>query len=200
MKERKNSEIQWIIFSVLSVIIPVLLAFILISIINASIIDISEILDSIIIMVFSIACSLLSICWDVNKQKSDKFTKFCFGISGVAIFSSWTTYIVFLTGNIAHMGIICICSLIIVILCCIFGIILGKKSDKNENETICLMHENCEYIRKNLMNQDYYNVLNSYTIKKYDLLCNPNEFVRIEMVIENIVNEKGKETWKIDVI
>lgn len=192
MKEKKNSETDWILFSVFSVIIPVCLAFILSSIINDKIIDLSNIIDSIILVVFSIACSLLSICRSVSKQKSDKFTNICFWLSGGTMFLSWTTYIISLTGNIIHIKIICICSLIFVILCSIFGVILGKKSDKNENETICLMHRNCDLIRKKSMDKEYYDALSPLTIKEYDLLCNPEEFDRVKKTISNIVKKEIK--------
>ncbi len=185
MKERKNSETEWIIFSVISVIIPVFLAFIISCIINEKVIELSNIIDSIILVVFSIACSLLSICWNVNKQKSDKFTEICFWVSGGTMFLSWTIYIISLTGYITHMKIICIISLFVVIICCILGVILGKKNDKNENEIICLMHKNCDSIRKKTMNQNYYDALSPLTIKDYDLLCNPDEFDRVNTAIKN---------------
>lgn len=186
MKETKDSEIDWIIFSVLSVVLPVCLAFVLSCIINKKIIAISNIIDNIILVVFSIACSLLSICRSVNKQKSDKFTKMCYGVSISTMFLSWTTYIVSLTGNLIHMKIICICSLIFVILCSILGVILGKKGDKNKNETIHLMHCNCDYIRVALIKKENNDLLKSQVLRDYDLLCNPSEFDRVKEVLKNM--------------
>lgn len=196
MKEKKNSETDWILFSVLSVIIPVCFAFIITSIINDKIIDLSNIIDGIILVAFSIACSLLSICRNVSKQKSDKFTTICFWLSGVTMFISWTTYIMYLTGNIIHINIVCICSLIFVILCSILGVILGKKSDKNENETICAMHKNCDLIRKKSMSKDYYDALSPLAVKDYDLLCNPYEFDRVKKTISTIVKKGIKSENK----
>lgn len=189
MKEKKNSATEWIIFSVLSVIVPVIFAFVISSIVNNKVIELSEIIDSIILVVFSIACSLLSICWNVNKQKSETLTKVCFWISGIIMFLSWSVYIFSLTKNKIYLKQICIASLIIVIICSILGIFLGKRSDKNENETTRLMHNNCDIIRSILIKEECNKALKSHVLRDYDLLCNPVEFDRINEVLKSLKNE-----------
>lgn len=102
------------------------------------------------------------------------------------MFLSWTVYIFSLTKNMIYLKEICIISLIIVIVCSILGIMLGNKSDKNENETICSMHNNCEKIRNKLINKSSNSALKSHVLREYDLLCNPNEFDRINEVLKNL--------------
>lgn len=191
MKEKKNSSIEWIIFSVLSVLVPILFAIIISSIVNGKIVDLSEIIDSIILVTFSIACSLLSICWNVHKQKSEFLTRVCFWVAGGTMFLSWTVYVVSLTSNKVYLKPICIGSVVIVIACSILGIALGKRSDKNENENIRLMHRNCDSIRKCLINTKDNDKLKPHVVREYDLLCNPTEFERVKQVLKNI-NQEAK--------
>lgn len=186
MKENKNSATEWLIFSVLCVILPVIFAFILSSIINHKIINLSEIIDSIILAVFSIACNLLSICWNVHKQKSECFTKVCFWIAGFVILVSWTTYVVSITNNKICIKQFCFCSLIIAIICCILGIILGIKGDKNNNDILHLMHNNCKKIRTILIKDEHNEKLEPHVIRNYDLLCHPSEFDRVNTVLNNL--------------
>lgn len=190
MKEKKNSATEWIIFSVLSVILPVIIAFIVSSIINHKALDISDVIDSIILVVFSIACSLFSICWSVHKQESCKLTKLCFVFSGTIIFLSWTLYVISLTSKIQYFKEICIISLVIVIFCSILGIRLGIQNDENENNIISLMHRNCEKIRKELIIEEYNNAFKPHLIREYDLLCNPDEFDRIKEVMKTFKNHE----------
>lgn len=186
MKEKKNSSTEWIIFSVLSVILPVIFAFIISSIVNGKIVGLSKMIDSIIIVTFSIACSLLSICWNVHKQRSGRLTTVCFWVAGIIMFLSWTVYIFSLTKNKIFLKQICIICLIIVVICSILGIILGKRIDKNENETIYSMHCNCNYIRETLIKKENNDLLKSHVLRDYDLLCHPSEFDRVNEVLKNI--------------
>lgn len=187
MKEKNGTAMRWIIFSVLSVIVPVLIAILLSLIVTKQGINISEIMDSIILVVFSISCSLCSICYDVFRQKSSKYTTVCFWVSGVMMFVSWLTYIVSLSNDLKYIKAICICCLFMVILCSILGVLLGKKSDKNDNEFIYSMHSNCLTIRKKFIEEHYNKGLNSQVKNPNELLCNPDTFDRISDTIDYIL-------------
>ena len=187
MKRKSGSGLSWIVFSVIVVVIPVLFAILISCIINSKPLQLDEILDSIILIVFSIACSLLSICYQVYKQKSDKLVKVVLGISISIMVIAWTFYIISLVkalNNLAKEISILSC-LVIIILSCL-GITMGKKSDKNENETIKVMHDNCGEIRKSLLSRQCNDHLKPFTIHENDLLCNPDEFDRVKETLINI--------------
>lgn len=188
MKEKNGTGFKWIIFSVIVVVIPLGLSVGLSCIINSRPPEFSEILDSIILVVFSIACSLLSICYEVNKQKNDRFVKFVLAFSVVIIFIAWTSYTISLTRTLSNFAkCISIISSVIIIICSGLGIKIGKKSDQNENQTIQAMHNNCDVIRTTLLSQECNNRLKPHTLYDNDLLCNPDEFDRVKETINNIL-------------
>lgn len=193
MKLKEGSATEWIIFSVLSVIVPVIFAFILSSIINKKFLDLSDIIDSVILVAFSIACSLLSICRNVMKQKKDICTIICYWISSIITFASWTVYIISLTKNLPYLNIVCICALIISSVCIVLGIFLERKSDKNENEVIIKMHTNCNKLRATMISSEHNASLYPFVKRNNDLLCNPNEFDRVEAVLRQVKYNKNDD-------
>lgn len=193
MKKKSGTEIVWFICSVIVVVLPVVLAIIISSIINSKPPQFNDILDSIILVVFSIACSLLSICYQVYKQKKDRLVKsvLCVSVSILAI--AWTCYIVSLTKIISkYAKEVFIVSCILIIILSVLGIKLGKKSDTNENQIIKSMHDNCSVIREKLLQQEINKELKTHVIYDNDLLCNPDEFERVKVSMENVLTNKGK--------
>lgn len=187
MKKKSGAEVRWIVFSVIAVVVPVVVAVMISCLINSKPLDLNEILNSSILVVFSIACSLLSISWEVKKQKEDKFVNCIWGFSIVLVFVSWTLYVIFLISEISnYTKVILLVSFAVIILCSCLGIRLGKKSDENENGIIYSMHQNCAKIRKKLFSQECNRELKEYTLRSDDLLCNPDEFDRVSEAIKKI--------------
>ncbi|MBD5504652.1 MAG: hypothetical protein HDR09_13225 [Lachnospiraceae bacterium] len=193
MKEKSGTGHNWIIFSVFAVVIPVVVAIVISCVINSKPPEFDDFLDSVILTVFSVACSLLSICYQVYQQKKDGFVKFSFYVSGFFMFLAWTCYVVSLTKTISNYAkIVSIVSCIVIIILSGFGIKLGKKSDENENSIIYSMHDNCDMIREKLLPQEMNTELKPHVIHCSDLLCNPEEFERVKVVMENILSNNGE--------
>lgn len=190
MKDKSSAATRWIIFSVLSVILPVIFAVIIAKIMTANTLQLTEITESIILVAFSISCSLLSVCFDTHKNKHSKCTYICFWIAGVFMFASWSFYIFYLTYNFKHIYIVCIISLIVVVICSILGIKLGNQNDEYKKNVINSMHKNCAFIRKKLVKKNENDVLKTHTLRADDLLCNPKNFDRIKESIQYILNRR----------
>ena len=134
MDRKKNTGNNWIVFTVLVTLVPVMFGILIFYIVNARLPEWSEILTDIMLVVFSIACSLISLCSDIRHQKGDKNTVRIFGFSGVVVLLSWTLYVVALTnkfGNSENIAIV-IVDTILIIVCIYLGKALGKKYDENE--------------------------------------------------------------------
>lgn len=193
MKEKSGTGQNWIIFSVFAVVIPVVVAIGISCVINSKPPEFDDFLDSVILTVFSIACSLLSICYQVYQQKKDVFVKFSLSISVFFLFFAWTCYVISLTKTITNYAkIVSIVSCIVIIILSGFGVKLGKKSDENENNIIYSMHDNCDMIRKKLLPDEMNMKLEPYTIHCNDLLCNPKEIERIQVFMNNILSSNGE--------
>lgn len=188
MKDKSSAATRWIIFSVLSVILPVIFAVIIAKIMTSNTLQLTEITDSIILIAFSISCSLLSVCWDTNRNNHSIYTYICFWIAGIFMFASWSFYIFYLAYNFKHIYIVCIISLFVVIICSILGIKLGNRNDEYEKDVINSMHKNCEFIRKKLVKKHHNDGLKSHTLHADDLLCNPNNFDRVKESIHYILD------------
>ncbi len=200
MKEKTGSETTWIIFSVVLVVAPVILVFIVSSIENERLSTPSEILDAVILIVFSISCSLLSISWQVKNQKNkkeknknkkeDRYINMIFYFSLLVWFISWNGYLLSLTEKITDFAkIMLIISFVIIIVLSYFGIKISQKSDANENEAIYTMHNNCNEIRAKLVSKEDNNSLNILMLHKNDLLCNPDNFDRVDYTIKNVIKK-----------
>lgn len=195
MEEKKGTEIQWLIFSVIIVIIPVVIAIVISAIINSEMPEIAEVLNSIIMIVFSIACNLFSVCLNSYHQKKDKKVLYCLLSTGIFIFVSWTLYVFSLTiTNIAYMEILCFIFSIIAIFCSVMGWKLGKRSDEYNNELIQKMHRNCNKIRKKFIESKENGYLNALIAHENELLCSPEKMKGVDLTIQNIMKER--ETHK----
>lgn len=195
MDRKKDTGDNWIIFSVLVTVVPVLFAVLIFCIVNARLPDWSEILNDIMLVVFSIACSLISLCADVRRQKCDKRATYAFGFSGIVICISWSLYIVTLTNKLTDTGnlVITIADVILIITCICLGKSLGKKYDDNEKERIQSMHNNCKQIQDKLFVQRYKSIMQDYMLRKDDLLCNPDNFDRVQNVIDRRIGRSFEE-------
>lgn len=189
MKKKSGTEYNWILFSVVVVVVPFLLAIVISVIISQNLPPLREVLNSIILIVFSVACSLLSICVQVYKQKKEERVIVYLVLSGFFVFIAWTFYVISLVKILDTIAkiITIVCCLIIIFLSYL-GIKMGKQSDKNENEVIQSMHSNCEYIRNAFISKIKNDQLKPFFIKDYDLLCNPDEFNRVRECIQNIID------------
>ena len=189
MKKKSGTEYLWVLFSVVSVVAPFLLSVILACLINEHLPPVRELLNSIILIVFSIACSLLSICVQVCQQKKDKRVIAYLVVSGVFIFIAWTTYTISLIKALDFIAqIITIVSCLVIIILSYCGIKMGKKSDENEHEAIRSMHSNCEYIRGAFIGKKKNESLRPLSMEDYDLLCDPNKLMRVKECINNIIS------------
>ena len=192
MGKKSGTEVKWIIFSVITVVVPVLIGIALSSYINSKLPALNEIMDSFILIVFSVASSLLSICYEVSKQ--EKKINVMLWISAIIMGFTWTLYVISLTQIIVKFEkIIFIALCITTTIFSWIGIRLCKKSDKNDNEKIKAMHDNCDKIRKELIIKKYNDKLAPFNLREDDLLCNPDEFDRIEETLKIIVSDGEKE-------
>lgn len=192
MKEKNGTAIRWVIFSVIVVVVPVVVAFVISWIVNAKMPSLGEMLDSVILLVFSITCSLLSICFDVYSQKKEKSVLVIFCISAVLAFCAWTSYVFCLTVKLAgSIKWICFGCLLLTVFCSILGIFLGKRCDRNDNETISHMHDNCQEIRGKLLTCKCNKCLEPLTLHPYDLLCDPYDYDRVALAIKNYLQDGG---------
>lgn len=179
MKAKSGTAMRWMIFSVITVVVPVLVAISFSEIVNDKELDFSEIADSIILVVFSVGCNLLAICVDAYLQRKTTKIVLCIWISAIFVFISWMFYIFSLIRSMEHEVIIIGISSGVVIACSILGVMLGIRNDKNENEVIKAMHNNCLKIREKCINTKENKGLEIQVKNSYDLLCDPDNFKRV---------------------
>lgn len=191
---KKGSEDRWLIFSVFAVVIPVALAIVLSGVVTSKMPDLLEHVDSIILVGFSMACSLFSVSWDVYHQKRDKRIKRYIWISGFFVFLSWTFYVISLIiTNDLWAKILILCSLASVCYFSYSGYKLGKKSDDNENEITYEMHKNCNLLRKKLLSNDEEKLLKTHVCDDYALLCRPDNIKGVNDLVKIILMNRKNE-------
>lgn len=181
MKKKSDSQIFWMIFSILIVIAPVEMGVFISSIINSSELDLYSFANNMILIVFSLACSLLSISIQTYKAKKDSKIAAIIAFSGFVAVIIWTIYVFSLTKTIYNNVeiYIFILSAIAVVLG-MLGYYVCKKSDKNEGETIKKMHDNCKYIRNKTIKSRFNKKLAPFELEEYDLICDPDEFDKVK--------------------
>lgn len=192
MEEKNGTGIHWLIFSFVVVVTPILFGVFLSYIANKNLPKLEDLLTDIILMLFSISCSLLSICYEVYKQRKEKCVKVVLALSISLLFITWSLYVVSKIWEIEYAKEICIGCLTAICFCGILGMRFGNKSDKNTNAKIRAMHNNCLKIRKKLLSQECNEALEPHVVRAEDLLCNPNEFDRVEITLNKYLKDGDK--------
>lgn len=187
MSVQNNTVKNWIIYSIILVVGPVLVAILVYRIVNDKFPAYSELLDSAILIVFSVTSSLVSLCVEL-KNKKKNFDVICIYWIAVALMSiSWSMYLLCLANMLSNRAeCLCLVTIIIVIICFVMGIYIGNESEKIEIELIKNMHNNCELIRKELVSKNNNDKLLPLSNRDNDLLCDPTSFDRVEQVLNSI--------------
>ena len=117
----------WVSISVISVITPTVLAYLFERISQEEVPDIGKYFDSILLIVFSISCSLFAICLD-NRSKSinNKFREVILILSFIMAsgFGAYHFYIIGKDNFIVH-NIVLIITICIMLLFSVFGFIIS---------------------------------------------------------------------------
>lgn len=200
MKDKSDYAFNWFLYNVIVVIVPVLTCLLLSSIYNRKWPNMNDILNNFILILLSILCSLLSVAYETNKQKKDICIKKIFRFTFALTFVIWSIYIVFLIGfipnNIYLYFFIFFLLFIITCFCSYLGVETIKKNCDNENEHINMMHNNCSKIREKMFIAKYNKQLESHLNRDSDLLCDPNEFDRIQIAMNTIIDEANNHVKK----
>lgn len=193
MKDERDSVFNWFLYNVIVVIVPVFTCELLSSIYNGKPPAQDEILNNIILLLLSILCSILSTTHEKNGQIENYTIKIMYRIALALGFVIWSIYIVFLTHPFdSYIFLIIILSLIIFI-CFYLGIIITKKICDIENERIQKMHNNCSIIREKMFRADYDKSLDAHANRSSDLLCDPDNFDRVQIAINIFLEKKDRE-------
>lgn len=183
MERKSGSESSWIFFGVITAVTPTFFAIVP----AFTFPNWESMLDSCLLVVFSVACNSVSVSYQAYKLHKDRTTMSMCCVSAGAAFCAWCLYIFALAEKIQdHAKVIDIACIIAFALLCCIGVKAAKMSDNYENKIIEAMHENCDKIRSVLVSKRNNKKLESHVVRSDDLLCNPREFDRVEKILEGI--------------
>ena len=102
MKKKSRTELRWILFNVVLIIIPVVVVAIASGVKTEGIPQISDLLGNSMLAVVSVYCGLCSLCWDMWNQEINEKSKqralILFVVSLLVVFLVWTCYLFSLSG------------------------------------------------------------------------------------------------------
>jgi len=194
MKEKSGTTLNWILYSVSIVVIPIIFKIIAYRITTDNFPDTNYFFADILLVLLSISCSLFSISYETYKIKKEKNNYiFCTAvISGIFSIMAWSFYIFSFSEKInKYSFLITVGCIFILIILIGLGIIIGKENEKNYNSVIYNMHNNCLNIMNQLINKNVFSHLKTHIEKHNELLCHPDVVQGIEEEIEVCLGEIG---------
>lgn len=190
MEKKSGTVLNWILYSVIVVIIPIIFKIFAYIISFDKLPDSKDLFIDILLILLSISCSLFSISLETYRQKREKDKFVITVISAAACIITWSFYVFSFSEKIYNFSFIIICFCVVMILIFIFlGCKVGKSNESNYNNIIILMHNNCSKIREKLILKRINNHLESHVTKSNDLLCHPNKYNDVEQEIATCVKE-----------
>lgn len=195
MKEKSGTTLNWILYSVSIVVIPIIFKIIAYRISNDSFPDTNYFFADILLLLLSISCSLFSISYETYKIKKEKNNYIFCTVVVSAIFSiiAWSFYIFSFSEEInKYSFLITVGCILILIIFIGLGFIIGKENEKNYNSVIYTMHNNCLNIMNKLIKKEVVKHLKTHITKHNELLCHPDVVKGIEEEIEVCLEEIGE--------
>lgn len=200
MKKKSGTELRWVFFNIVLVIIPAIAATVIYGIKVKRVPETSYLLSSAMSAGLSVYFGLCSLCWDMLKQEKvngdeDRGMGGFFAISIIVAFLIWAGYALSLDGYLDFIAswIIPLVIILIFVACC-WEVKLGKISDANENHIIMSMHENCEKMRRDLLLEEENKQFEAIDQELYDLTCIPANFKFVSKnFIPNILKDRDRK-------
>lgn len=127
-----GSGFIWLLSSIFLVILPTLFSYIFRCISEEKFIDISEFYDSILLIIFSISCSLAAICFDIKSKLVKKIFKQFVAIlsSFFAIFYGLFYFYLYGMSNPTKNNFILYFSLLLILLFGFLGFIIANQHNQ----------------------------------------------------------------------
>lgn len=133
-KNKGKSALTWFCSTVPICVAPIALSYLFCSYTSGKLLDIKEYTDSIILMICSIACGLMVLAFDSSKKFGKIRTSSKIYSCSVALVSGGFYFYIVGCEKEVKDNCIFVIGAVLIIICVLDGIILGKIHDKNTRE------------------------------------------------------------------
>lgn len=179
MMEEMNESVRcWMYYSVLVVIIPLILTIGFTYIVKDGDMKLTEYVDDIILIVFSVSCNLLALCCDKSKKIGYKVRGIFKDCALFVLVLSWSFYMLVTLRNIkiTYKGWLIVFCGIFVLVCTAIGVLICGKHDKLEREFKKKKIGNCFTLFERVSKEEYKEI---FEILKGNTCCESPYYDRI---------------------